>query len=68
MLEYQKSSAAAPKPRNWFGVGIFLTDVFALAGAGVGEQCSGLSLQCLCTNSSNQTFIRRSLWAEAVGR
>jgi len=25
MLEYQKSSAAAPKPRNWFGVGIFLS-------------------------------------------
>ena len=24
MLEYQKSSAAAPKPRNWFGVGILL--------------------------------------------
>jgi hypothetical protein len=33
MLEYQKSSAAAPKPRNWFGVGIFLAGVFALAGA-----------------------------------
>jgi len=25
MLEYQKSSAAAPKPHNWFGVGIFLS-------------------------------------------
>jgi hypothetical protein len=32
MLEYQKSSAAAPKLRNWFGVGIFLAGVFALAG------------------------------------
>jgi hypothetical protein len=31
MLEYQKSSAAAPKPRNWFGVGIFLAGVLALA-------------------------------------
>jgi hypothetical protein len=33
MLEYQKSSAAAPKPRNWFWVGIFLAGMFALAGA-----------------------------------
>jgi hypothetical protein len=23
MLEYQKSSAAAPKPRNWFGLEYF---------------------------------------------
>jgi hypothetical protein len=33
MLEYQKSSAAAPKPRNWFWFGIFLAGVFALADA-----------------------------------
>jgi hypothetical protein len=25
MLEYQKSSAVAPKPRNWFWFGIFLS-------------------------------------------
>jgi hypothetical protein len=35
MLGYQKSSAAAPKPRNWFGVGVFLAGVFALAGGGL---------------------------------
>ena len=33
MLGYQKSSAAAPKPPNWFWFGIFLAVVFALAGA-----------------------------------
>jgi hypothetical protein len=27
MLAYQKSSTAAPKPHNWFGVGIFLAGV-----------------------------------------
>ena len=35
MLEYQKSSAAAPNPRNWFWFGIFLAIVFALAGGGL---------------------------------
>jgi hypothetical protein len=33
MLEYQKSSAAAPKPRNWFWFGMLLAGVFSLAGA-----------------------------------
>ena len=32
MLEYQKSSAAVPKPRNWFWFVLFPAAVFALAG------------------------------------
>jgi hypothetical protein len=33
MLGYQKSSAAAPKPLNWFRFGVFLAGVSVLAGA-----------------------------------
>jgi hypothetical protein len=38
MLEYQKSSAAAPKPRNWFRVEIFLAGVFAMARGGLSRR------------------------------
>jgi hypothetical protein len=70
MLEYQKSSAAAPKPRNFCQLEYFGQVCLRWLEVAyyVGPQRQSSSKQLWCTNSPNQTFLSRSLWVEAVGR